>query len=255
VRERGSDLRAIHQAAYTLQSGTMPRSRLALRAAAALLCLAACTRGRPAAPILNYHAVGPGADEFTVEETEFARQLDVIASAGLRTVPLLSVAEGGDLRGAVVLTFDDGTEDAVTRVLPQLRKRGMRGTFFVITGLVGKPGYLTWDGVRALAAAGMEIGSHTVTHAHLADLPEERVVEELTKSKADLEAHLGAPVAVLAYPYNSVRAGIERAAREAGYRAAAAGMVHGSDDPLRLYRTTIRRSTTLEELRRAITRG
>jgi len=34
----------------------------------------------------------------------------------------------------------------------------MRATFFVITGFVGKPGYLSWDGVRALAAAGMEIG-------------------------------------------------------------------------------------------------
>jgi peptidoglycan/xylan/chitin deacetylase (PgdA/CDA1 family) len=230
----------------------MPRSgRLALRAAVTFLCLAACTRGRPAVPILNYHSVGPGGDEFTVEEPAFEQQLDAIAAAGLRTVPLLSVVQGGDLRGAVVLTFDDGTEDALTRVLPELRKRGMQGTFFVVTGFVGKPGYLTWDGVRALAAAGMEIGSHTISHAHLADLPDDQVRRELTASKAELEAQLHAPIALLAYPYNSVRKRIERAAREAGYRGAVAGMVHGGNDPLRLYRTTIRRTTTLHELKRA----
>jgi peptidoglycan/xylan/chitin deacetylase (PgdA/CDA1 family) len=88
----------------------------------------------------------------------------------------------------------------------------MRGTFFVVTGLVGKPGYLTWDGVRQLAAAGMEIGSHTVSHAHLAELSDEQVRRELTASKAELEAQLHAPVALLAYPYNSVRKRIVRAA-------------------------------------------
>jgi peptidoglycan/xylan/chitin deacetylase (PgdA/CDA1 family) len=97
----------------------------------------------------------------------------------------------------------------------------------------------------------MEIGSHTVTHAHLADLPEDRVRQELTASKAELEAQLHAPVEVLAYPYNSVRKWIARDAREAGYRAAVAGMVHGGSDPLSLYRTTIRRATTLDEFKRA----
>jgi peptidoglycan/xylan/chitin deacetylase (PgdA/CDA1 family) len=216
----------------------------------ALSCLVACTRQRPAVPILNYHAVGPGGDEFTVGQVAFAEQLDAIVQAGLRTVSLRSVAEGGDPRGAIVLTFDDGTEDALTRVLPELRKRDMRATFFIATGFVGKPGYLTWDGVRALAAAGMEIGSHTVTHAHLADLPDAQVRQELVASRTELEARLGAPVVLLAYPYNSVRARIVRAAETAGYRVAVAGMVHGSNDPLRLYRTTIQRTTTLDEFKR-----
>jgi peptidoglycan/xylan/chitin deacetylase (PgdA/CDA1 family) len=126
----------------------------------------------------------------------------------------------------------------------------MRATFFIVTGFVGKSGYLTWDGVRALAAAGMEIGSHTVDHAALADLPEDRVREELTASKRELEEQLRVSVEVLAYPYNSVRTRIERAAAEAGYRAAVAGMAHGGKDPLRLYRTTVRRQTSLDEFRR-----
>jgi peptidoglycan/xylan/chitin deacetylase (PgdA/CDA1 family) len=216
---------------------------------ALLLCLA-CARGRPPVPILNYHSVGPGGDEFTVAPGDFERQLDFLVSAGLRTVSLDDLVQRRDVSRAVVLTFDDGTEDALTRVLPALRKRGMRATFFLITGLVGKPGYLTWDGVRTLAAAGMEIGSHSVDHAHLAEESDERVREELTASKRELEAQLHAPVEVLAYPYNSVRKRIERAAAEAGYRAAVAGVVHGGKGLLNLYRVTIRRNTSLDEFRR-----
>jgi peptidoglycan/xylan/chitin deacetylase (PgdA/CDA1 family) len=96
----------------------------------------------------------------------------------------------------------------------------------------------------------MEIGSHTVTHAHLADLPDAQVRQELVASRTELEARLGAPVVLLAYPYNSVRSRIVRAAEEAGYRVAVAGMVHGNSDPLRLYRTTVTRTTTLDEFKR-----
>src|SRR5205085_3184112 len=120
---------------------------------------------------------------------------DWLASQGFHTVGLHELSKGRD----VVLTFDDGREDALTRVLPALQKRGMKGAFFVITGLVGTPGFLTWDGVRALDKAGMEIGSHTVTHARLADLPDDRVRDELVQSRQKLEAELHKPVDLLAY--------------------------------------------------------
>jgi peptidoglycan/xylan/chitin deacetylase (PgdA/CDA1 family) len=211
----------------------------------AVLVLCVACRGKPAAPILNYHSVGPDGDEFTVSETAFARQLDWIVAQGIRTSSL------HHLQG-VALTFDDGKADALTNVLPALQKRGMTGTFFVITGMVGKPGFLTWDGVRALEKAGMEIGSHTVTHARLADLPEERVREELVESKRELEKQLGHPVDLLAYPYNSVRARVRDAARDAGYRIAVSGAAHGGSDPLDLLRTTITRDTTMEQFERIL---
>src|SRR3981189_3116702 len=189
---------------------------------ALLLCLA-CARGRPPVPILNYHSVGPGGDEFTVASEDFEHQLDFLVSAGLRTASLDDLVQHRDVSRAVVLTFDDGTEDALTRVLPALRKRGMRATFFVITGLVGEPGSLNWGGVRALAAAGMEIGSHSVDHAHLADESDERVREELTASKRELESQLHAPAEGLDYPRHSVRRRVERARRAQADRARGGG--------------------------------
>jgi peptidoglycan/xylan/chitin deacetylase (PgdA/CDA1 family) len=212
--------------------------------AALLLVLCLGCRGKPPAPILNYHSVGEG-DEFAVSEPAFEQQLDWLVAQGLRTSSL------HEMKG-VVLTFDDGKEDALTRVLPALQKRGQRGAFFVITGMIGKPGYLTWDGVRALAKAGMEIGSHTVTHARLADLPDEEVREELVESKRELEKQLGHQVDLLAYPYNSVRARVRDAARDAGYRIAVSGVAHGGSDPLDLLRTTITRATTMEQFKETL---
>jgi peptidoglycan/xylan/chitin deacetylase (PgdA/CDA1 family) len=216
------------------------------RWALALLVCAACSK-KPEAPILNYHSVGAG----DVSESAFNAQLDWLASAGFHTISLADLAEGAP-KNAVVLTFDDGTDDALTRVLPALRKRGMRGTFFIVTGFVGKPGYLSWDGVRALSAAGMEIGSHSVDHARLPELPVEEARKELAESKRELEKQLGHPVVLLAYPFNSVRGDVQRLAAEVGYRIAVAGPVHGSADLLDLARIPVKREMTLQEFQAAL---
>ena len=214
----------------------------------ALLC-SAC-RGKPPVPILNYHSVGAQADDYTVTEAQFAQQLDWLRSAGIETLPLHDALRPH--ARAVVLTFDDGKEDALTRVLPALRRRGMRAAFFIPTALVGQPGYLSWDGVRALSAAGMEIGSHSVDHARLADLTDANLREELVESKRVLEAQLHAPVDLLAYPYNSVRRRVRDAAEKAGYRIAVAGVAHGGSDALDLLRISVSGLTTLEQFQRAV---
>ena len=211
----------------------------------ALLLLCAACRGKPPVPILNYHSVGAPADDYTVTEAQFAQQLDYLRSVGIQTVPLHDALTPQP--HAVVLTFDDGKEDALTRVLPALQKRGMRAAFFIPTALVGQPGYLTWDGVRALRAAGMEIGSHSVDHARLADLSDAQVRAQLVESKRALEEQLHAPVDLLAYPYNSVRRRVRDAAEAAGYRIAVSGVAHGGSDALDLLRTSVSGLTTPEQ--------
>jgi peptidoglycan/xylan/chitin deacetylase (PgdA/CDA1 family) len=214
------------------------------RALALALALAACSRGTPEVPILNYHSIGKVADEFTVPVQTFAVELDWLAANGFRTVSLHDLLESRRNHRplpprSVILTFDDGKEDALRVVLPELERRGMRATFFVITGEVGQPGYLTWEGVRKLAAAGMEIGSHTVTHARLPDLPAERVDAELRDSRAELESHLHRPIEALADPYNSLGSRTVRAALSAGYSIAVAGPAHGTADDMRLLRLPV----------------
>ena len=76
---------------------------------------------------------------------------------------------------------------------------------------------LTWDDVRALVAAGMEVGSHTCSHRVLSHLPEAGLASELRGSKSLLEKRLGAKVVSLAYPAGGVRPHVRRAVAAAGY--------------------------------------
>jgi peptidoglycan/xylan/chitin deacetylase (PgdA/CDA1 family) len=80
---------------------------------------------------------------------------------------------------------------------------------------------MSWDQVRALSRAGMDVESHTRWHRVLQTLDAEQLTQELAGSKADLEAQLGRPVRAVAYPVGrriSHVARIREAVAAAGYR-------------------------------------
>jgi peptidoglycan/xylan/chitin deacetylase (PgdA/CDA1 family) len=82
---------------------------------------------------------------------------------------------------------------------------------------------MRWDQVRALQAAGMEIGSHGTHHRMLAKLDEDEIRAELRESRDAIARELGAPPQVLAYPVggrDAFDARVVRIARELGYRLA-----------------------------------
>jgi peptidoglycan/xylan/chitin deacetylase (PgdA/CDA1 family) len=83
---------------------------------------------------------------------------------------------------------------------------------------------MSWDEVRRLSAAGMEIGSHTVSHPLLPRVAEPAVVQrELVASREQIERETGCPCVALSYPVGRA-AGIDEAlvtnVRAAGYRYA-----------------------------------
>ncbi|NLB60281.1 MAG: polysaccharide deacetylase family protein [Lentisphaerae bacterium] len=65
-------------------------------------------------------------------------------------------------KGAVSLTFDDGTESQLQHAVPLLDKQDFRGTFYI------SPGGNDWEGRlrpwAEVARAGHEIGNHTLSH-------------------------------------------------------------------------------------------
>lgn len=78
-----------------------------------------------------------------------------------------------------------------------------------------------WDDIRALAAAGMDIGSHTRWHRVLETLDPAALEEELVGSRRDLERELGAKVRAFAYPVGRPPApAVRRAVAAAGYEVA-----------------------------------
>lgn len=63
--------------------------------------------------------------------------------------------------------------------------------------------WMSWDDVRGLRAAGMEVGGHSITHPILSALDPQRQREEIAGSVHRLQAELGAPVDTFAYPVGS----------------------------------------------------
>ncbi len=221
-------------------------------AVAALVILAAAWAVWPAAgvPILVYHKVGDTAEAYSVPPVDFERQMRYLADEGYTAVTLAALVDhmtaGKPLPPKpVVITLDDGYADNYTAALPILKKYGLRATVFVVTDFLDERPYLTWDEVKALRAAGIEIGSHTLHHRDLTTLPPDERARDLQLSKEGLEWRLDAPVQFLAYPFGSYDAATEAALKKAGYRAAvgtAVGLNRPGDDVYALKRINIPRS-------------
>ncbi|MCE9657430.1 MAG: polysaccharide deacetylase family protein [Burkholderiales bacterium] len=207
------------------------------------------TRGGPAGqvaaparpvPILTYHNIGeapPGATHrgLYLGLDKFRRQLEMLARRGYRGV---SMDEGlpylrGEQRGQVaIVTFDDGYRDNLELALPALREHGFSATCYLVAERIG--GYNAWDsellgvrkplmdlaGIREWLAAGMRIGSHTLTHPHLPQIEPAQMQREVAVSKSVLEQRLGIAVDHFCFPYGDHDAACVAAAAEAGYRTA-----------------------------------
>jgi peptidoglycan/xylan/chitin deacetylase (PgdA/CDA1 family) len=166
--------------------------------------------------ILTYHRVfksgrpdcPPHEAVYALPAAEFEEQMRAISEKGLTVLGLGDLArvcsepegsENGSGR-SVMITFDDGTEDHYQEVFPVLRKYGFKGVFFVVTGWIGRPGYLTWAQMEEMIGAGMDVQSHSDTHRFLSELNDAEAESELRRSKEILEAKLRTPVTAIGIP-------------------------------------------------------
>jgi peptidoglycan/xylan/chitin deacetylase (PgdA/CDA1 family) len=151
---------------------------------------------------------------------------------GYRFVTAGEIAQSGAGRppaATAALTFDDGTVDALTVAEPLLSRLGVPATFYVCPGLWGAQHWrvegesgrlLTEAQARELCAAGMELGSHTMSHPDLRQLDDAALARELSDSKQSVEDLTGRPCRTFAYPFGAFDERVERAAGRAGYDVA-----------------------------------
>lgn len=144
------------------------------------------------------------------------------------------LATGGSATAAtntvVSLTFDDGQASHYS-TLPMLQSRGMRGTYYINSGYVGDSSYyMTWPQIHELAAAGNEIGGHTVTHADLTRVSTTVAQQEVCNDRNALLAQGFAPVVSFAYPYAAYNPTAEQIVQNCGYVSArgVGGVVSGN---------------------------
>ena len=89
----------------------------------------------------------------------------------------------------VVLSFDDNRIGDFTYAKPILDKYGFKATFFVICGKTTDSGAMNWQDIAAMQKDGMDIESHTMTHAHLNTLNQSQLNFEIGGSKQCLASH------------------------------------------------------------------
>lgn len=204
-------------------------------------------------PIIIYHSIRPYIpgesalqDRFDVTPELFEQQLVYLRDNGYTPVSidmLISFTKTGTttpVKKPVVLTFDDGWENQYTYAFPLLKKYQMVGVFYVYTNPVDKGAvhFLSWNQIKEMSAAGMVIGSHTLTHPYLKELSLDEARKEIFESKKNLETELGKPVLAFAQPFGGTSPEIEALAKEAGYvtaRGTVEGVLHSRNDLFNLH--------------------
>ncbi len=210
-----------------------------------------------------YHRTGslpPNPDairrDLTVSPALFEAQLAYLVTNGIEAVTLDRLYEhlGGRQplpSKAVVLTFDDGYADNHEVAFPLLKQYGMVGTFFVTTGLLGRPGYMTWEQLEEMADAGMAIEAHSITHADFTKVAPAQLARELAVPRQEIEQRLGRISRFVAYPAGKFDPSVVRATKAAGYTGAVTvqhGTRHTAAGPFELARVRVRGTETAEQL-------
>jgi peptidoglycan/xylan/chitin deacetylase (PgdA/CDA1 family) len=152
----------------------------------------------------------PVADAYKLEPGLFSAHLRAIKGTGVHVGCY-------DERPQAMLTFDDGGASSLP-IADELERHGFRGTFFVVTGRLGTPGFLDQADVRDLVRRGHQVGSHSHTHpAYMARLPTEDVRDEWQASREVLGEILGFAPPLAAVPGGSVSAIVAAEVARAGY--------------------------------------
>lgn len=201
---------------------------------------------RPAT-IVMYHSINPqtGLRPDCISPDTFARQLSLIRERYrlVRLRDLRRAMNDGDPRRPVAITFDDALGDFWEYGYPVLKGLDVPATMFVPTAWIGIPNVMTAAQITTLHVDGLvEIGAHTVTHASMRSLDPAAMWREAIESRRALEALLGSPVRLFAYPFGQ-RHHFSRASgrvlARAGYELAVTscwGTLQPVDRPLELRR-------------------
>ncbi len=174
--------------------------------------------------VLYYHEV-----RFE-QRTNFARQMDLLQryASPIRVDRIEPLSSG---KHYAAVTFDDGYKNVMDNAVPELKKRNIPATVFLIADAFGKyPDWLTdtnsltrnevvlsEQDAHNLPASLISIGSHTLTHPNLLTLKGADAKREIGESRLKLEKILRRRVRLFSFPYGAYNADTIEWCRKAGY--------------------------------------
>ena len=210
-------------------------------------------------PVLYYHSVDPSeANEVIISPEKLREELNFIKDSGYTT---LTMSELNDYilnnspipEKSIVITFDDGYADNYANAFPILKELDIKATIFVISNFTDKDGYyMTSQQIKEMSDYGIDIQSHTASHAHLNQLTYEEQLNELKTSKEKLESITEKPVISIAYPFGDYDDNTILASKEAGYSLSFntnRGLSDRNDNPLTLNRIYVSSAYSIEQFK------
>lgn len=184
-------------------------------------------------PILLYHYVEYVKDDkdtirksLNIIPYIFEEQVKTLKNAGYYFITLADLANALDDKNnlnpkSVILTFDDGYRDFYTDVFPILKKYQIKAVVYIVPNFLDLPNNLTTWQLKEIADSDLiEVGAHTMNHTYLADLPLQRMKDEVEQSKKYLEKNFRTRVTSFAYPYGAFDNMVIDVVKKAGIRTA-----------------------------------
>jgi len=125
------------------------------------------------------------------------------------THPHLEIIPWNGYQGAISLSFDDGLPSQIQFAIPQMAKRGICGTFYLIGNRLTE--IEAW---KQAHQAGQEIGNHSLDHQHAKDLDPIEAENQVERNLSFLENTFGSPIPTFAYPFTEITPHLRKAAEK-----------------------------------------
>lgn len=195
---------------------------------------------------LNFHGIGTPAPSVDPAERPYWVDADLFADV-IGHFPVWN------RQRPLYITFDDGNLSDLEIAAPILAAHGLAARFFVLTGRLETPGYLSAKDVIELHKMGFIIGSHGHDHVDWSAQSSRGLDEELRNSRARLSDILNLPITEAAIPFGNYNRAVLKALKATGYTTAwtSDGGGMNSNAFLRA-RTSIKGDMSLETVRRIL---
>ncbi|WP_405431717.1 polysaccharide deacetylase family protein [Micromonospora sp. NBC_00617] len=137
-----------------------------------------------------------------------------VATCGVVVVATATPSSAATCNGYVGLTFDDGPTGSTSALLNVLRANGVRATMFNI----GQNVQNNRSAAQAQVAAGMWVGNHSWSHAHMTSMSQSQMQSDLSQTSSAIQSATGSQPQLFRPPYGETNSTLQSVASSLGMR-------------------------------------
>lgn len=203
---------------------------------------------------ISEHVGNEKHNKWRVKPQDFEKQMNWFYKNNWKSFTISELSKLDEIpEKSFVITFDDGYEDNYLNAFPILKKYDFKATIYLVpnqktnhweeknTSVLSN--LLNEKQILEMLNSGLiEFGSHTLSHVNLSTINDEQLLNELKKSKEEVEKITNQECEAFAYPYGKFDDKIIQAVKNVGYKNATVvkrGLFEQNDDIFTIKRVGI----------------